>query len=119
MDALAAKYDGRVKFLLVYGYEPHPDQMSNYGIHGDEHKRVDAPRTLAARREFAADFRDYYHVKRTIVVDDFDEKSAAWRLFGTTSYSHPVVIVDAAGRVIFRNSQPEPAELDGILRRLQ
>jgi hypothetical protein len=118
IDALAAKYAGKVKFVLVYSYEAHPEQLDTYGIHGAERKRVAEPHTLAARRDLAADFRDYYHLNRPIVVDDFDEKSADWNLVGVISYKHPLVILDAGCRVIQRMDCPAPEDVDRFLADL-
>jgi hypothetical protein len=118
MDALAAKYAREVNFVLVYGYEAHPERLSTYGIRGDERKLVRDATTISERRDLAEDFRSYYHLQRPIVVDDFNEGSAAWRLLGTIHFKHPLVILDALGKVIQRLDCPNSAEVDQCLGSL-
>jgi hypothetical protein len=118
MDDLAARYQGRVQFLLVYSYEAHPEQWSRGGIDPIRPDIRAEARTLSERDRLARDFQDQYQIQRRLVVDDFDEKSAAWRLLGRTSYTHPLVVLDVKGRLALSVERGSVADLDAFLADL-
>jgi hypothetical protein len=119
MDALATRYQGRVKFLLLYSYEAHPEQLARVGIDRTHPRPVAEALTVDERGRFARDLRDLYQVQRQIVVDDFDEKSVAWQLLGRTSYSFaPLVVLDVDGKPALYLERTAPEELDDFLSKL-
>src|SRR5205085_1825639 len=118
MDALAEKYQGTVKFLVVYGHETHPEEADTAGHYRADDIPIAEAWTYAERLAYARDFRTLRHVKRQILVDEFGEKSASWKLLNTTAYTHPLVVLDVEGRPALRSAWGEAQELDVFLTKL-
>jgi hypothetical protein len=118
MEALAAKYQGSVKFFLVYGHEPHPEERHETGKYRADHKPVPQTQDPLERLALARDFRAAYRINRQVLVDGFKEGSAAWRFLGTTHYTHPVAVLDAEGKTALLTPWADAEELDQFLMEL-
>jgi hypothetical protein len=118
MDALAAKYRGQVKFLLVYGFEIHAEDAKEPGRYRADKRPVIQSRTPLERWSFAKDFRSYFQLQRQVLVDNFDRQSAAWRLLGSTHYTHSLVVLDVQGKTAFLTPWAKVKELDDVLTKL-
>jgi hypothetical protein len=118
MEALAEKYRDTVKFLVVYGYEIHPEEPEDIGQYRGDQKPVVQSLSMDQRREFARDFRALKHLKRQVLVDEFGEQSAAIRLLGSMDYTHPLAVIDRDGKIVFLKLWGDVAELERFLTEL-
>jgi hypothetical protein len=118
MEALAQKYQHVVRFVVVYGYETHPENPGDIGrflAHGEP---ITAARTVEDRWGFAVNFRAAYRVQRQVLVDEFDGKSAAQHLLGETRYTHPLVVLDLKGNIAYRTEWAVAEHLEHSLQVL-
>jgi hypothetical protein len=118
MDALAEKYQDEVKFLLVYGYEAHAEDARVAGGFGLDQMPALDTKDSEERRSLARSFRATYQIQRQVMVDNFEEQSAACRLLGTVHFAHPLVVLDVEGKLALYMSLADVRGLDEALERL-
>jgi hypothetical protein len=118
MESLAAKYHSQVKFLVVYGHEPHAEDRTAVGKYRADHRPVPETADPVERLALARDFAGIYRLRRQVLVDDFEEKSAAWRLLGETHYTHPVAVLDVEGKTALLLPWLDVEQLDRFLAGL-
>jgi hypothetical protein len=118
MDALAEEYQDKVKFLLVYGYEPHAEDARVASGFGLDHLPSLDTLDCGERQTLARAFRSTYQVRRQVLADDFKEQSAARRLLGTVHFAHPLVVLDVDGKLALYLSLADVGQVDKALQRL-
>jgi len=115
MDALAARYAGRVKFLFAYTDEAHPSrEFLPEGYTGDHAPFTEAP-TPARRLAAARAFRAALKVRREVLVEPVVGPGVPRPFLHAPAY-HPVFVVGLDGRLLYSAYWLDAAELDTFLR---
>jgi hypothetical protein len=116
MDALAAKYAGRIAFVLVYGPEAHPGMGPLPQGYRGYHPPLDRDAaTYSERLQTAQTFQDVLGVHRRILVDEWDLKCLRDRTLAGIGLFNPVVIVGQDGRIVYAAQWLDVRSLDEFL----
>lgn len=113
MRSLARRYRDQAHFLLVYGYEAHPDDGWQVKSNRDQGIIYDQHRTMDERRAAARDGVEALDIESTVVLDGMDNAvTDAWS-------GHPNVgyVIDAEGRIATRMGIIDPVEVQSLLER--
>ncbi len=99
----------RLKFLLIYTHEAHPEDGWQVDINHAQHVVYDQPTTSEGRAEIAAACMHYHAMTMPVALDDMDDSierayaGAPERLY----------LIDANG-IVRHRSPPGPFQLDAI-----
>ncbi len=122
MEGLAADYEGRAHFVLVYTREAHPVGSPSPFTEGEWDPwlnrlvgvRVREPQSLEERLRQAAASHEKLELGREMWVDSMDD--AAWSAYGGAA--SPAFVLDRSGRVALRQVWVGPREIRATLDRL-
>jgi hypothetical protein len=117
MDALAAKYAGRIKFLFAYTDEAHPSPSREFlpeGYTGDRGPFTEAA-TPARRLAAARAFRAALKVRREVLVEPLVGPPLSRHFLDVGAYN-PVFVVGPDGRLLYSAYWLDAGELDAFLR---
>ncbi len=117
MDGLAAKYRGKVKFLLVYGNEAHPGIAYLPGGYEGDRKSFTLTPTKADRLAAAKILRDTLAVQRDILIEDVESENMRERCYLRAWMYHPGLVVDPNGRVVYAAKWLKAESVDQFLAK--
>ena len=122
VQKLQRDFAGKVDFVVVYTQEAHPaddnnpytNEVWNPFINKVAGVNVPLHRSMAERREQAAETYDRVELDSLFLVDSMD--NAVWQRYGAAP--SPAYVLDLEGNIVLRQAWVYPKEIRATLERL-
>ncbi|MSR31680.1 MAG: hypothetical protein EXR99_09265 [Gemmataceae bacterium] len=113
MAGLASKFKGKAEFLFVYCREAHPEGDKRFNTKTKGGKAIGQAASMEERLAIAKAFCEDLKAERTILVDEFNQKSVQ-RAYG--GLPNPTVVVDVDGKIAMKMAWTNGQAVESYLK---
>lgn len=115
LDDLAEKYEGKIRFVLVYTEEAHPGRAFFPQGYNGRRDIFTAQPTKEQRLTAAIVLRDTMSIQREVLIDDVNDETLCDRVGLHIWQYHSGIVVNDERRIVYASKWLKAANLDEFL----